>query len=161
MSGQRGHYYGRPSSYAVNRDVVDRPEMAESAVLTFWLAGISYRPCSPGPTRRAPRTHPGDGLPEAGRAVSGVSNLREAHQLDACSQLTRIRGEGPRNTASRQITTRMPRVTLSPPASPFTESDDARHRAIASQVPELQFGSRRAFPTIGRDRISNNARIEP
>jgi len=35
---------------------------------------------------RVPRTQPGDGPPEAGRAVSGVSNLREAHQLDAGSQ---------------------------------------------------------------------------
>ena len=43
----------------------------------------------------------------------------------------------------------------------FTKSDDARRRAIASQVPQLQFGPRRAFPTIGRDRIPSSAPDKP
>jgi hypothetical protein len=43
---------------------------------------------------------------------------------------------------------------------PVTKSDDARRRAIASQVPQFQFGSRRAIPTIGPDRKSSSARTE-
>jgi hypothetical protein len=43
----------------------------------------------------------------------------------------------------------------------FTKMDDARCRTAVSQAPQLQFGSRRAIPTIGRDRMPSSARSEP
>jgi hypothetical protein len=41
---------------------------------------------------------------------------------------------------------------------PFTKSDDAGHRTIASQVPQLQRGLHPDFPTIGQDRNAGSAR---
>src|SRR5271169_4267780 len=46
------------------------------------------------------------------------------------------------------------------PPRPFTKSDDARRRAIAFRIQQLQFGCRRASPTIGRGRTSSSARAK-
>ena len=42
----------------------------------------------------------------------------------------------------------------------ITKSDDARCRAIVSQVPQFQRGPHPGFPTIGRDRSAGSARTQ-